>query len=177
MAFCRHEPISRHRSLQTRIFQTSDNTVPGTVEWASMADDRSSVFMPCYPTATTEAFGHFHAETAMPERAAERPAEGLYCGMEDGTWGICPDGWRDSQYWVFSMPEHIARDDEGAAVYIREGMDELQDTICASAVIGNPAAEKCRRAASELLSEYGRQNRAKIPVGRLSMTRRRKRLC
>ena len=156
MAFFQHEPISRHRSLETHIFQISDNTVHGTVEWVSMADNRSNVFVPYYPMAAAEVFGHFHAETAMPEHAVERPAEGLYYRMENGTWGIYPEGWRNSWYWVFSMLEHIARDDEGKAVYIRERMDALQDTICSSGVIGNPAAEICWRTALDLLSEFGR---------------------
>ena len=156
MAFYQQEPISRHRSLETHIFQISDGTVHGTVEWVSMADDRSSVFVPYYPMATTEVFGHFHAETAMPEHTAVRPAEGLYYETESRTWGLYPEEWRDSWYWVFSMLEHIARDDEAAAVYIRQKMDALQDEICASGVIGNPAAEICWRTALDLLSEFGR---------------------
>ena len=156
MAFYQQKPISRHRSLETHIFQIRDHTVHGTVEWVSMADNRSSVFVPYYPMAATEVFGNFHTETAMPEHTAERPAEGLYYKMEDGTWGLYPDGWRDSWYWVFSMLEHIARCDETAAVHIRERMDALQDEICASGLIGNPAAEICWRAALDLLSEFGR---------------------
>ena len=156
MAFYQQEPISRHRSLETHIFQISDSTAQGTVEWVSMADNRSSVFVPWYPMATTEVFGSFHAETAMPEHAAERPAEGLYYQTENGDWGLYPDGWRDSWYWVFSMLEHIAREDEAAAVYIRERMDALQDEICVSGMTGNPAAEICWRTALDLLSEFGR---------------------
>ena len=156
MAFYQQEPISRHRSLETHIFQISGPADQGTVEWVSMADNRSSVFVPWYPMETTEVFGSFHAGTAMPEHTEERPAEGLCYQMENGTWGLFPDGWRDSWYWVFSMLEHIAREDETAAVYIRERMDALQDEICASGVIGNPAAEICWRAALDLLSEFGR---------------------
>ena len=156
MAFYQQEPISRHRSLETHIFQISDPTDHGTVEWISMADNRSSVFVPYYPMATTEVFDHFHAETAMPEHTAEKPAEGLCYKMGNGTWGLYPDGWRDSWYWVFSMLEHIARDDEAAAVDIRERMDALQDEICASGVIGNSAAEICWHTALDLLSEFGR---------------------
>ena len=156
MAFFQQEPISRHRSLETHIFQIRDHTAHGTVEWISMADNRSSVFVPWYPMETTEVLANFHAETAMPEHAAERPAEGLYYQTENGDWGLYPDGWRDSWYWVFSMLEHIARDDENTAAYIRERMDALQDEICASGVNGNSAAEICRRTALDLLSEFGR---------------------
>lgn len=156
MAFYQQEPISRHRSLETHLFQISDPTELGTVEWISMADNRTSAFVPYYPMATNEVFGHFHAETAMPEHTAERPADGLYYKMGNGTWGLYPDGWRDSWYWVFSMLEHIAREDEAAAVDIRERMDALQDEICASGVIGNSAAEICWRTALNLLSEFGR---------------------
>ena len=156
MAFYQQQPISRHKSLETHIFQINDQTVHGTVEWVSMADNRSSVFVPYYPMATTEVFDHFHAETAMPEHTAEKPAEGLCYKMGNGTWGLYPDGWRDSWYWVFSMLEHIARDDEAAAVDIRERMDALQDEICASGVIGNSTAEICWHTALDLLSEFGR---------------------
>ena len=156
MAFYQQEPICRHRSLETHIFQISDPAIDGTVEWISMADNRSSVFVPYVPMAETEVFGPFQAETAMPEHTAEKPAEGLYYKTEAGTWGIYPDNWRDSWYWVFTMLEHIARDDEAAAVYIREKMDALQDDICASEVIGNPAAEICWRISSDLLSEFGK---------------------
>ena len=156
MAFYQQEPISRHRCLETHIFQITDRSVYGTVEWVSMADNRSSVFVPYYPMATDEVYAGFRAETAMPEHTAEEPAEGLYFAMEDGTWGLYPDNWRDSWYWVFSMLEHIARDDEAAAVLIRERMDVLQDEICTSGEIGNPAAETCWRTALDLLAGFGR---------------------
>ncbi len=92
----------------------------------------------------------------MPEHAAEKPADSLCYAMKDGTWGVYPDGWRDSWYWVFAMLEHIARDDETAAILIRERMDALQDDICASGEISNPAAEIAWHAALDLLSEFGR---------------------
>ena len=156
MEFFRQEPISRHRSLETHIFQISDDTEEGTVEWISMADNRNSVFVPYYPMATSEIFASFHAETAMPEHTEEEPADGLYYETEDGTWGIYPDGWRNSWYWVFTMLEHIARNDEAAAAHIRERMDALQNEICASGVFGNYAAEICWHTALDLLSEFGR---------------------
>ena len=156
MALYQQAPISRHRSLETHIFQISDAAAHGTLEWVSMADNRYSVFVPYDPMETTEVFGSFHAATGMPEHTAEKPAEGLCYQMENGTWGLYPEGWRDSWYWVFTMLEHIARDDEAAAVHIRERMDALQDEICASGVTGNPAAEICWRAALDLLCEYGR---------------------
>ena len=156
MAFYQRAPISRHRSLETHIFQISDHTPHGTVEWVSMADNRSSAFVPCYPMETAEVHASFRAETAMPEHTAEKPAEGLYYAMEDGTWGLYPDGWRDSWYWVFSMLEHIAREDEAAAILISERMDALQDEICASGEIGEAAAEICWRAALDLLTGLGR---------------------
>ena len=156
MAFYQREPISRHKSLETHIFQIGGHVPCGTVEWVSMADNRSSVFVPYCPTATSEVFPAFRAETAMPEHAAEKPADSLCYTMKDGTWGVYPDGWRDSWYWVFAMLEHIARDDETAAILIRERMDALQDDICASGEIGNPAAETAWHAALDLLSEFGR---------------------
>ena len=92
----------------------------------------------------------------MPEHIAEKPDDGLYFKMKDGTWGIYPDGWRNSWYWVFTMLEHIAAEDEAAAVTIREKMDALQDEICAGGETGNRAAEKCWHAALDLLSDFGR---------------------
>ena len=156
MAFFQQVPISRHRSLETHIFQIRDHTENGTAEWISMADNRSSVFVPYYPMAVTEVFDHFHADTDMPEHTAEKPGDGLYYEMEDGTWCVYPDGWRNSWYWVFTMLEHIAADDEAAAVCIREKMNALQDEICAGAETGNRAAEKCWQAALDLLSDFGK---------------------
>ena len=156
MAFFQQEPISRHRSLETHIFQITDPTVHGTVEWVSMADNRSSVFVPYCPMATAEVYASFHAETAMPEHTAEMPAEGLYYAMADGAWGLYPEGWQDSWYWVFTMLEHIAAEDDAAAILIRERMDALQDEICASGEIGDPAAETCWRTALDLISGFGR---------------------
>lgn len=155
MALYQQEPISSNRSLETHIFQITDPTAHGTVEWVSMADNRSSVFVPYYPMETTEVFAPFHAAAAMPEHREEKP-EGLCYRMRSGTWGLYPEGWRDSWYWVFSMLEHIAREDEAAARRIRERMDTLQDEICASGITGNEAAETCWRAALELLSGFGR---------------------
>ena len=121
-----------------------------------MADNRTSVFVPYLPMTTTEVMEAFHAGTAMPEQAVEEPAEGLYYARENGGWGIYPEGWRDSWYWVFTMLEHIARNDGAAAVQIREKMDALQDEICAGGETGNRAAEICWHAALDLLSDYGR---------------------
>lgn len=155
MALYQQEPISSNRSLETHIFQITDPTAHGTVEWVSMADNRSSVFVPYYPMETTEVFAPFHAAADMPEHREEKP-EGLCYRMRSGTWGLYPEGWRDSWYWVFSMLEHIAREDEAAARRIRERMNALQDEICASGITGNEAAETCWRAALELLSGFGR---------------------
>ena len=151
MAFYRQEPISRHRSLETHIFQISDPTRNGTVEWVSMADNRTSVFVPYLPMAAAEVFPPFRTGLAMPEHTDEEPAEGLYYATEHDGWGIYPEGWRDSWYWVFSMLEHIAMEDEAAALRIRQTMDALQDEICASGETGNRAAEKCWNAAMELI--------------------------
>ena len=156
MAFYRQEPISRHRSLETHIFQISGPAEHGTLEWISMADNPSSVFVPYDPMTAADVFEHFQAVTAMPEHMAEKPADSLSYAMGDGTWGLYPEGWRDSWYWVFTMLEHIARDDPAAAASIRERLDALQDEICASGEIGNPAAEHCWRTALELLSGFGR---------------------
>jgi len=152
--FFRQEPISRHKSLETHIFQISDSTVYGTVEWISMADNRTSVFVPYYPMETTDVLESFRTETAMPEHTEEKPSEGLCYAMKDGGWGLYPDGWINSWYWVFTRLEHIAREDEAAAVQIREKMDALQDEICTSGESGNPAAEKCWREALNLLSGF-----------------------
>ena len=153
MEFYLQEPISRHRSLETHIFQISDPSAHGTVEWLSMADNRTGVFVPYYPLETTEVFEAFHTGTAMPEHIQEKPAEGLYYRAKDENWYFYPDGWRDSWYWVFKRLEHIARDDEKAAVCIREKMNILQDQICSSGESGNPAAEKAWQYARELLEE------------------------
>lgn len=153
MAFFQQEPISEHRSLETHIFQISDSTDRGTVEWVSMADNRTSVFVPWYPMATTEVFEAFHTDTAMPAHSEEKPAVGLYYGMSDGSRGIYPEGWWDSWYWVFTRLEHIARDNEEADAYIRQRMNALQDLICSSAETGNEAAETAWLSARELLEE------------------------
>ncbi len=156
MAFFRQEPISRHRSLETHIFRISNDPGNSTVEWVSMADNRTGVFVPYNPMDTSEVFEAFRTRTAMPEMREEEPAEGLYYASASGSWGVYPEGWRDSWYWVFTMLEHIARDHEEAAGHIRETMDALQDEICASGETGNPVAEKVWQAALGLLKEYGK---------------------
>ncbi len=155
MAFFQREPISKNRSLETHIFQISDGTAHGTVEWVSMADNRTGVFVPYYPMETVEVFAAFHASTGMPDPVDEKPAEGLYYGRSSGTWAFYPEGWRDSWYWVFTRLEHIAREDEESAAVIRERMDALQDEICSSGATGNAAAGICWHAALDLLSELG----------------------
>ena len=153
MAFYRQEPISRHRSLETHIFQISGPGDHGTVEWVSMADNRTGVFVPYYPMETTEVFEAFHTDTGMPGHTEEKPSEGLYYGMKDGSWGLYPEGWENSWYWVFTRLEHIAREHEEAAAYIRGRMNALQDQICASGETGNQAAETAWRNVRELLKE------------------------
>jgi len=110
--------------------------------------------VPYYPMETTEVFEKFRNETGMPEHTEEKPSEGLCYAMKDGNWGIYPEGWRDSWYWVFTRLDHIAREHEGAAVYIREKMDALQDEICVSGETGNRAAEKAWLSALELLEQF-----------------------
>jgi dipeptidase len=151
MRFFRQEPVSRHKSLETHIFQISDATSRGTKEWISMADNRTSVFVPYYPMETAEVFEPFRAGTAMPEHSEEMPSGALGYRMEKGAFGIYPEGWMDSWYWVFTRLEHIAQDDEAAAVRIRERMEALQEEICASGITGNEAAEKCWQEALALL--------------------------
>lgn len=153
MAFYQQEPISSNRSLETHVFQISDGTVHGTVEWVSMADNRTSVFVPYYPMATDKVFEAFHTDTAMPVHTEEKPAGGLYYAMNSGNWGLYPEGWQDSWYWVFTRLEHIARDHEEAAVLIRERMNALQDQICSSGETGNLAAETVWLSVQELLEE------------------------
>lgn len=150
MAFFRQEPISQYRSLETHIFQISGPGENGTVEWVSMADNRTSVFVPYLPMSVSEVFEPFHAATAMPDYTETEPSGGLYYATAYD-WEFYPEGWRNSWYWVFIMLEHIARDDEAAAVRIREAMDALQDEICESGITGNPAAEKAWQAALALI--------------------------
>ena len=156
MEFYQQEPISRHRSLETHIFQITDRTQHGTIEWVSMADNRTSVFVPYYPMETAETYEPFCTGTAMPELTTGKPTGGLYYETETQRWGTYPENWRDSWYWVFTMLEHIARQDEAAADHIKQRMKALQDEICASPKTGNQAAEICWNTALELLSEYGR---------------------
>ena len=153
MTLYQQEPISRHRSLETHIFQISDGTAHGTVEWVSMADNRTSVFVPYYPMETAEVFAPFHADTVTPEHLDEKPAEGPAFCMSDGAWARYPDGWQDSWYWVFSRLEHIARDNEEAAASIRARLDALQDQICASEETGNQAAQTVWLSVRQLLEE------------------------
>ena len=153
MTFFQREPISRYASLETHIFQISDSTPHGTMEWISMADNRTSVFVPYYPMETAEVFEPFHAATAIPEYTEEKPAEGLYFANKNGTWGLLPENWRDLWYWVFTRLEMISRENAQAADRIREGMNALQDQILTSGETGNPAAEKAWGLARELLEE------------------------
>ena len=73
--------------------------------------------------------------------------------MRDGEWGIYPDGWRDSWYWVFARLEHMAWDHEEAAAYIKEKMNALQDQICSSGETGNKVAETAWLSVQKLLDE------------------------
>ena len=156
MAFVQQTPISSSRNLETHLFQIADSSKTGTVEWVSMADPRTSVFIPYLPMETEEVFAPFHTATGMPDLVEEKPSEGLCYAMENGGWGIYPENWKDSWYWVFTRLEHIARGDEKAAAAIREAMDELQNEICASGLIGNAAAEKAWNTAMNLLNEFGK---------------------
>ena len=64
--------------------------------------------------------------------------------------------------------EHIAREDEAAAALIRERMDALQDEICTSGVIGDPAAEICWHAALDLLTGFKDKTGNRTARSRLS---------
>lgn len=154
MGLYRLDGINRGRSLDTHIFQITDSTDKGTLEWVSMADNRTSVFIPYLPMMTDEVFAPFHAATGMPVITEEKPSQGVFCATDKG-WGIYPEGWQDSWYWVFTRLEHIAREDQDAAQLIREEMDDLQDEICTSGEIGNAAAEKAWWRATDLLKTIG----------------------
>ena len=148
-------PISRKRSLETHIFQIHDESSSGILEWISMGDNRYSVFVPYEPLLTTEVFEAFHNGTAMPELVEEKPAEGYCYATKEGLWGIYPEGWKDSYYWVFTALEHIAEEDDAAAEHIASVMRTLQDDICQRQETGNVPAGKAYQAALDLLEEYG----------------------
>lgn len=155
MELFRRPPISRHRSLETHLFQIKGAGKDDTVEWISMGDPLYSAFVPYLPMLTTDVSAPYRAGTEMPEYAEEKPAEGLYYATEYGLWGIYPEGWHNSFYWVSTALEHIARKDKSAARHIAGSMSALQDEICRKQMTGNAAAEKAYQTALELLKEYG----------------------
>ena len=148
-------PISRHRSLETHLFQIRDESSGGILEWISMGDDRYSVFVPYVPLLTTEVIEPFRTGMAMPELVEEKPAEGYCYATEKGLWGIYPEGWKNSYYWVFTALEHIAEEDDVAAGRIANAMRTLQNDICQRQETGNASAGKAYRAALDLLKEFG----------------------
>ena len=107
------------------------------LEWISMGDNRYSVFVPYEPMLTTEVFEAFRTETAMPELVKEKPAEGYCFATKEGMWGIYPEGWKNSYYWVFTALDHIAKEDDAAAAHIFNTMSALQDDICQQQEAGN----------------------------------------
>ena len=147
-------PISRHRSLETHLFQIRDESSGGILEWISMGDNRYGVFVPYEPLLTTEVFEPLRTGTAMPEFVEEKPAQNCYA-TEEGLWGIYPEGWKNSYYWVFTVLEHIAEEDEAAAAHIANTMRTLQNEICQQQETGNASAGKAYQTALDLLKEYG----------------------
>ena len=148
-------PICRHRSLETHLFQIPDKNSVGILEWISMGDNRYSVFVPYEPILTKEVFEPLRTGTAMPELVKEKPAEGYCYSTQTGLWGIYPEGWKNSYYWVFTALDNIAEEDEAAAEHIANTMSALQDDICQRQETGNTAAQKAYQVALELLKEYG----------------------
>ena len=147
-------PISRHRSLETHLFQIRDESSGGILEWISMGDNRYGVFVPYEPLLTTEVFEPLRTGTAMPEFVEEKPTGNCYA-TEEGLWGIYPEGWKNSYYWVFTVLEHIAEEDEAAAAHIANTMRTLQNEICQQQETGNASAGKAYQTALDLLKEYG----------------------
>lgn len=155
MELFRRPPISRRRSLETHLFQIKGSGKDDTVEWISMGDPQYSAFVPFLPMLTTDVFGPYRTGTEMPEFVEVKPAGGLYYATQYDLWGIYPEGWRNSFYWVFTALEHITREDKSAARHIADTMSALQDEICQKKMTGNAAAEKAYKTALELLKEYG----------------------
>ena len=148
-------PISRHRSLETHLFQIRDESSGGILEWISMGNNRYSVFVPYEPMLTTEVFEALRTGTAMPEFVEEKPAESYCYATKEGLWGIYPEGWKNSYYWVFNALEHIAEEDDAAAAHIANTMRTLQNDICQRQETGNASAGKAYQTALDLLEEYG----------------------
>ena len=154
MDLFKETPISRRRSLETHLFQIRDESSSGILEWISMGDNRYSVFVPYEPMHTTEVFEAFRTGTAMSELVEEKPAESYCYATDEGLWGIYPEGWKKSYYWVFTALEHIAEKDEDAAAHIADAMSALQDDICQRQETGNAAAGKAYQAALDLCNYY-----------------------
>ena len=147
--FFRVAPISRNKSLETHVFQIGGGE---TVEWLSMGDNRYSVFVPCDPIAAADVFEAFGAGTAMPEYVREKPSAESFYSADLDIWGIYPEGWRNSYYWVFAALGHVAGENEEAAALISGAMRDLQEEIIARPETG--AAEKAYRKAVECLDAF-----------------------
>lgn len=128
IGYFKTSPIGKARNAETHIFQISDDSPTGTVEWVAMANSRYSAFVPYYPMLTTDVYPAYEKGSSLAEYVDEEPAEGTYFPSDD-RFVLYPDGWQDSFYWTFAVLNHLAEADENKAAHIAEAMDNLQTEL------------------------------------------------
>lgn len=145
------------RNLETHIFQISDETAMGTIEWVAMNDASVNVFVPYYPMLTTDVDASYKLSTPTAEFVEEQPESGLYYATTvtrrvDGErvnvegFKILPENWADSMYWSFDALSNLIKysevtEEQSAAVYdalyakqaeVNEAFDAVKAEIAAA---------------------------------------------
>ena len=117
-AFYHIDNIGYVRNMETHIFQITDDTPTGTIEWVSMNDAALNVFIPYYPMLTTDVAPAYKLSTLPAEFSEEEPESGLYYPTTVNRWVdgervavngfmTLPENWADSFYWTFDTLSNL----------------------------------------------------------------------
>ena len=151
--------IGQVRNLETHIFEISDGSAAGTVEWVCMNDAALGLFVPYYPMLTTDVEASYKLSTAEAEFVTEEPGEGMYYPATvnrrvngervavDG-FMVLPENWQDSMYWVWDAlsntvmycgPDEAAAQDVYDRIYAKQA--EINEAFAAFAAAFDGSAE------------------------------------
>ena len=110
--------IGYQRNLEGHIFQITDDSQTGTVEWVCVNDNAAGVFIPYYPMLTTDVYEPYKLSTLPAEFTEEAPTEGIYYAttvnrringerVAVNGYMVLPEVWESSLYWTYDALSNL----------------------------------------------------------------------
>ncbi len=135
--------IGYERNLETHIFEISDPSAAGTVEWVAMDDASCNVFVPYLPMLTTDTYAGLKLGTETAGFETDQPESGICYKSTQRMWtpeGVVsvegyvtlPENWKDSYYWSFDALTNLVKFggfSEAQVADVKAQLDAMQESF------------------------------------------------